>query len=88
VLKEENHHPKTPKNTHTRKNKLWTDQNKKLIMGTSVHTWLDCLDSSGEKQESESFDDEDLNAYRIADSNSSINEIEHTRDRRSGVWIC
>jgi hypothetical protein len=46
------------------------------------------LDSSGEKQESESFDDEDLKAYRIADSNSSINEIERTRDRRSGVWIC
>jgi hypothetical protein len=33
MFKEENHHPKTPKNTHTRKNKLWTDQNKKTDHG-------------------------------------------------------
>jgi hypothetical protein len=88
MLKEENQHPKLPR-THTQeKTSCGQIKTKKLIMGMSVHTWLDCLDSSGEKQESESFDDEDLNAYRIVDSNSSINEIEHTRDRRSGVWIC
>jgi hypothetical protein len=75
---------------HTHKKKQAVDRSNKKTDHGYVCTYMVGLLGQfwRKKKESESFDDEDLNAYRIVDSNSSINEIEHTRDRRSGVWIC